>query len=195
MWYSYFEHPPQFQILHCLRNRVRGGASRFVDAVRVANALRAENPDAFELLATTPVAFHYINDGHHLHRKHTTIELARVANPGVEVGEVAYVNYSPPFQAPLPRETPAAFYDALRLFAERLEDPAGRYECTMREGDAVVFNNRCVLHARTAFSSLDNSTAGTGEPDRWLKGCYLDGDAIADRARMLRTELGGSNTE
>ena len=54
----YFKHPPKYQILHCLRNRVHGGASLFVDAFHAAAALpRAHSA----ILAATPVPFHYIN--------------------------------------------------------------------------------------------------------------------------------------
>lgn len=127
--------------------------------------------------------FHYINDGHHLHHAHPTIELAR--------DRVAHINYSPPFQAPLPLATPAAFYGALERFVALLEDPAARYEYTLREGDAVLFDNRRVLHARTAFRERPEAESGdaVGNTNRWLKGCYLEADAVLDRGRVLREQI------
>lgn len=60
---------------------------------------------------------------------------------------------------------------------------------TLKEGDAVLFDNRRVLHARTAFhdrGSRDRTNeVKEGEPNRWLKGCYLEADAIMDRRRVL----------
>ncbi|KAI0743961.1 Clavaminate synthase-like protein [Daedaleopsis nitida] len=187
----YFQHPPRYQILHCVRNRVQGGTSIFVDAAHVASRLRTEDRAAFDLLAATPVAFHYANDGHHLHHAHPTIQLARFPSPSEPRGgpAVEFVNYSPPFQAPLALETPAAFYPALARFAEMLEDRAQRYEHLLREGDAVLFDNRRVLHARTAFAERE-AESNEGETDRWLKGCYLEADAVLDRGRVLRTKLG-----
>ena len=191
----YFAHPPRFQILHCLRNRVDGGASYFVDALHAAETLRESHPEDFEVLAETPVAFHYINDGHHLHYSHPTIQLAPLpldAAPGPR--PVAHINYSPPFQAPLPLSTPPAFYSALSRFVDILESPALRFEYLLREGDAVLFDNRRVLHARMGFKDRDeDSSAGAaGSPNRWLKGCYLEADAVLDRGRVLRERLQAS---
>ncbi|PCH36933.1 gamma-butyrobetaine hydroxylase [Wolfiporia cocos MD-104 SS10] len=189
----YFQHPPRFQILHCLRNRVVGGTSIFVDAFHAASKLRAADPAAFQTLAETPVAFHYINDGHHLHYAHPTIQLAALPSPGADPRAprpIAHVNYSPPFQAPLPLDTPAAFYPALARFVALLEDPAAQYEYTLREGDAVLFDNRRVLHARTAFTDReDPGDGGADATNRWLKGCYLEADAVLDRGRVLREQL------
>ncbi|KAJ7243601.1 Clavaminate synthase-like protein [Mycena haematopus] len=175
----YFKNPPKYQILHCLRNKVIGGVSLFVDAFHAAATLRSQDPTLFNVLATTPVPFHYINDGHHLHYEHPTIELS-------PSGEMTQINYSPPFQAPLLLGTPPIFYEALARFAALLEDPERVYWYLLREGDAVIFDNRRVLHARTAFSEKEGEEAKDGEPNRWLKGCYFEADALLDRGRMLR---------
>jgi gamma-butyrobetaine dioxygenase len=51
----------------------------------------------------------------------------------------------------------------------------------------VFFDNRRVLHARTAFEDTESDT-NEGETNRWLKGCYLEADAILDRGRVLKTK-------
>ncbi|OSC99236.1 Clavaminate synthase-like protein [Trametes coccinea BRFM310] len=185
----YFQHPPRYQILHCLRNRVEGGQSLFVDAVHVASRLRTVDPQAFDVLASTPVAFHFINDGHHLHYSHPTIQLSRVNESDPTAPAVEFINYSPPFQAPLSLRTPSAFYPALQRFAAMLEDPAVKFEYLLREGDAVLFDNRRILHARTAFREQSGGEGADGETNRWLKGCYLEADAVLDRGRVLREQL------
>jgi gamma-butyrobetaine dioxygenase len=173
-----------------LRNRVVGGTSIFVDSTHAASILRDVNPEAFDVLATTPVSFHYINDGHHLHHSHPIIELA-AAHPSSH-GEqpIRYINYSPPFQAPFPLSTtPPAFYPALAEFASLLAKPELTFEYTLNEGDAVLFDNRRILHARTAFTDKEGVNAEyEGETNRWLKGCYIEADAVLDRGRMLRNE-------
>jgi gamma-butyrobetaine dioxygenase len=160
--------------------------------------LRKIHPVDFNTLATTPVPFHYINDGHHLHHEHPTIELGPLPAPiatgtsttDASVPEIKHINYSPPFQAPLLLgSTPPAFYSALGRYAALLDDPANILEYTLREGDAVLFDNRRVLHARTAFTDDGPSAGVDGETNRWLKGCYLEADAILDRGRVLRTKL------
>ncbi|KDR77096.1 hypothetical protein GALMADRAFT_246282 [Galerina marginata CBS 339.88] len=185
---QYFQHPPRYQILHCVRNQVQGGTSIFVDALHAASVLREKYPDYFDILTKTPVPFHYINDGHHLHREHFTIEL-RPSSSASEP-EISHINYSPPFQAPLPLNTPKEFYVALAKFAELLNDPQNKYEYTLREGDAVIFENRRILHARTAFTDKEGSgRIEDGEPNRWLKGCYFEVDTMVDRVRVLRSKL------
>ncbi|TCD63667.1 hypothetical protein EIP91_005111 [Steccherinum ochraceum] len=188
---TYFQHPPRYQFLHCLRNRVKGGMSLFVDALRAAQELRATNPSDFNLLTTTPVTFHYINDGHHLHHSHPTIELApvSVSDDPTEPLPIRHINYSPPFQAPLPLSTPPEFYSAFERFARLLNRDEMRFEYTLKEGDAVVFDNRRVLHARTAFYDEKEEEHGEGEVNRWLKGCYVEADGVLDRGRSLRSAL------
>ena len=102
--------------------------------------------------------------------------------------EIEFINYSPPFQAPLALDTPPALYDALGKFARMLEDPAVRFEYLLREGDAMLFDNRRVLHARTAFTEREAENSDE-ETNRWLKGCYLEADAVLDRGRVLRKLL------
>ena len=189
IFFRYFQHPPQYQILHCLRNQVIGGTSSFVDALHVARKLRKSHPADFDILTKTPVPFHYIVDGHHLHHEHPTIELAPSTTSSSEPHQILHINYSPPFQAPLFLNTPVEFYSALARFAEMLNDPVNIYEYTLREGDAVVFDNRRVLHARTAFRDKPAVEMKRGEINRWLKGCYLEADALADRVRVLRAKL------
>ena len=62
-----------------------------------------------------------------------------------------------------------------------------------------MFDNRRVLHARTAFEEKKEGEReggvrfGIGDDmrmtNRWLKGCYLEADAVADRMRVIKTKL------
>lgn len=158
-----------------------GGRSIFVDGAYAANRLRSSSPSSFRTLTEAPVAFHYINAGQHYHAEHPTIQLGRFSD------EVEYVNYSPPFQAPLAVDTPSQLYDALYNFAAWTEKDSLKFEHTMEEGDLVIFDNRRTLHARTGFE--DTAVVEDGKVNRWLKGCYFDNDAMAARARKLRKEL------
>jgi len=181
---SYLHNPPHYQFLHCVRNRaVKGGESYFSDAFYAASVLRKSHPDAFNILASTPVPFQYINDGRHLYLSHPIIELDSHSN-------ISHINYAPPFQAPLLPSTPVEFYSALKLFADVVNDPAVLFQCLLKEGDAVIFNNRRVLHARRAFSNVIEEQEVPGvNVNRWMKGCYIEEDVMLDRGRILRTRL------
>ncbi|KAF8639197.1 hypothetical protein AX17_001683 [Amanita inopinata Kibby_2008] len=192
----YFQHPPRYQILHCLRNKVAGGTSIFVDATNAAEILRRQSPSSFTTLASTSVPFQYINDGHHLYHAHPTIELDPSQACGsvpLEDRTIMHINYSPPFQAPLSLMTSPGrlhqLYTSLRDFADLLDVSENRYEYTLREGDAVVFDNRRVLHARTSFEDIPGQEIKDGITTRWLKGCYLEADALMDRYRVMKGTL------
>ena len=203
LYKRYFQHPPRYQILHCLRNRVQGGESVFVDAFAAAEYLYRQSPDSFNLLATHPVGFQYLNDNHHLHRLHTTFVLTppHLLPPSADhlvdgTPALDHINYSPPFQAPLPVDAPRGLFTALAQFSELLKRPEGRYVYRLQESDAVLFDNRRVLHARAAFKEWqdherpnDVPQTREGESSRWLKGCYLEADALLDRMRVLEAQL------
>ena len=195
--HSYFVEPPRYQILHCLRNRVDGGHSLFVDGLNAALELYNSSPEEFFCLADTNVAFHYINDGHHLQCLHPTFQLdGKTGNQSpmsvVRDGKpykISAINYSPPFQAPLPLNTPPPFYFALATYSDILNKPSNRFTHLLREGEAVIFDNRRVLHGRTSFSDRGDSLNKEGEANRWLKGCYLEEDAVLDKRRVLSGNL------
>lgn len=127
---------------------------------------------AYQTLVTTPVQFHYLNDGRHYYFSRPTI----VPDPADPHGlDIEHVNYAPPFQAPFDLETTGKeksnwrrFIAAFKGFAEISEREDMRFEETLKEGECVVFANRRVLHARRAFE--------TDIGERWLKGAYVDWD-------------------
>ncbi len=195
---AYFEHPPRYQILHMVRKeegKVVGGESMFSDGLEGAYWLGKMDREAFDVLCEKGVAFHYLNEHHHLYREHRTIQLASSStipssssssssSYGRLLPEVGYINYSPPFQAPLPLSTASdpRFFPALRTFTRILNSRERIFERELKPGMAVVFDNRRVLHGRRGFQSVGKQE-GIG---RWLKGCYLEGDDLLDRLRVIR---------
>lgn len=148
-----------------------------------------EQPEHYAALRDQDVAFVYDNDGYWYYRRHrTVVEAPRFkANDPIQFHAV---NYSPPFQAPLPPTLTPQQHDtlfaALAAFERLLARPEALYEFTMQEGDMVLFDNRRVLHARRAFQNTSSATAGAeGEATRWLKGCYMDGDVVWNKMRVM----------
>lgn len=164
------EAPPGLQLLHSLENSVPGGTSIFMDSFKAVDLLKQEHPEDFEILTKTPTTFHYRNGDHHLHYNRPTIALD-------QMNDTLTVSYAPPFQGPveLPSEQTKAFYRALKRFAGYIERPDLQFRHTMRPGECMVFANRRVLHARTAFDP--------SKGNRHLKGCYVDLDMFKDKFR------------
>jgi hypothetical protein len=82
-----------------------------------------------------------------------------------------------------------------------LKESNREWEFTLEEGDLVLFDNRRVLHARRAFRDLTEAERlerGVeiieGEPSRWLKGCYLDGEVVWDKLAILNRQINGDQT-
>jgi len=168
---------PGIQLLHCLVNETRGGLSTLVDGFAVAQALRAAEPAAFEILAATPVRFKYIDADTELTASAPPIELD-------VTGALKAIHFSPrldfvPLLAPDELE---AYYRARRLFDHRLRAPDFEIRFLLNSGDLVMFDNCRLLHGRTGFDPAEGL--------RHLQGCYIDIDGPRSLWRVLRRRLG-----
>ncbi|MGH8202646.1 MAG: TauD/TfdA family dioxygenase [Steroidobacteraceae bacterium] len=174
----YREPVPGFQALHVLVAAPDGGESLFADGFALAQRLREEDPDAFEILAQTPVPFAYRSRNAALSAERPLIQLSCR-------GEVVAVHYNNRSIQPLPLAAEAAerYYRAYRRFALLLREPRFMLRCMMRSGDLVVFDNQRVLHGRTGFASA--------RYPRHLQGCYLTRDSVFSRAALLAEGSGG----
>ncbi len=164
---------PGIQLLHCLVNQTSGGLSTLVDGFAVAQALRNREPEAFRILATTPVRFKYLD---------TDAELTASAPP-IELdvtGELRAIHFSPRLDfVPLyPRAQLEAYYRARRLFDHSLRAPDFEIRFLLKDGDLVMFDNCRLLHGRSGFDPAEGL--------RHLQGCYIDIDGPRSLYRVLR---------
>ncbi|KAF8847382.1 Clavaminate synthase-like protein, partial [Acephala macrosclerotiorum] len=189
----YMHNPPGFQFLHCLKNTSPGGTSLFSDALHAARQLRDND---FKTLSQQEIAFEYRNDGQHYYKERPVLEVGKrlvYTKDGWgnehQRPEVLNINWSPPFQANLPYQRKyqgcplPKVLQALRAFGAAVEHSRSVYEYRLNEGECVIFNNRRILHGRTAF----DSTQG----ERWLKGAYVDSDVLESRLRVLFEQESG----
>ncbi len=166
------ELPPGYQFLHCLANEAAGGGSVFADGFALAERVRAEDPDAFEALATTAIPFRFFDHETDI-RTHSPVI---VRDPAGRTREIRYnAHLAAIFD--MPAERMAAYYRAYRKFMALTRDPARRLTLRLRAGEMVVFDNRRALHGREAF----NPSTGF----RRLHGCYVDRGEFASRLRVL----------
>ncbi|HWZ64277.1 MAG TPA: TauD/TfdA family dioxygenase [Steroidobacteraceae bacterium] len=164
---------PGIQLLHCLVNETSGGLSTLVDGFAVAQALRAQEPEAFGILASTPVRFKYIDVDTELTASAAPIELD-------VTGALKAIHFSPrlDFVPLLPRAQLDAYYRARRLFDHRLRAPDFEIRFLLKAGDLVMFDNCRLLHGRTGFDPAEGL--------RHLQGCYIDIDGPRSLYRVLR---------
>lgn len=162
---------PGLQLLHCIVNETDGGESQLCDGFAVAERLRAHEPAAFDLLASHPVRFRYLDAGSaDLQHYGPLIETDTIGNvTGVRYNSRSVSAFD------MPAEVLPDYYAAYRSFAEMLHDPKARIEFKLGPGDLMIFDNQRVLHGRSAY------TIG----HRHLQGCYADKDALHSTIRVL----------
>ena len=161
--------PPDFQFLHALANEATGGDSTLADGVAIANDLRATNPEAFEILTTTPVPFRFHDADDDIRHSAPIIEL----DDGGRATALRFNNWIRDVD-PVVDER---FYDAYLVLWNMLRDPANVVTLRLSAGDTLCFDNRRILHGRAEFDPQSGR--------RHLQGCYVDRDMVESRLRRL----------
>lgn len=170
----YFEYAPGYQFLHCLINNAKGGNSSVVDGFAVADYLRKNERKIFKILTTTYVKF-----------KDTdyTQKATRVFHSPLitltKDNDLNDVRFSMAAMGTVDIEASKMkkFYDAYHLFAELLHSNKFKIDFRLKNGDIFCFNNRRILHGRTAFDPNSGN--------RHLQGYYLERDEILARLNYL----------
>jgi gamma-butyrobetaine dioxygenase len=178
-----YRHPsPGVQLLHCLESEAPGGDTLLVDGFHAAEMLRREDPEGFALLTRVPMNFRYADAGTELHARQTLISTDM---DGV-VRAVHFNNRSADW-LDAPADLARDWYRAYRAFARILKRPELELVFRLNPGDCAVMQNDRTLHGRTAFDP--------GRGRRHLQGCYIDGDAMESRRRVLRRQRPPESTE
>ncbi|MFT4635628.1 MAG: gamma-butyrobetaine dioxygenase [Arenicella sp.] len=167
-----YNNPPGVQMFHFLVNDSIGGESTAVDGARVAEQLKVQDPEAYELLAKTPVCFRMFS------ARGDVIN----ANPLLTLDvrqRLRVFRFSNQLAQPvnLPADKMEAFYRAYRKLGMLVEAPKNKVQFRLNTGDIMVTNNLRVMHGRNAF----NPSTG----DRHLQLSYMDYDDVLSRIRML----------
>ena len=171
----WFENPPGYQFLHCLINSAKGGDSSAVDAFAVADYLRKNEKEVFDLLVDTPLKFR--------DKDYTQEAIRSFYAPAISLtkdGDYNDIRYSIATLDTLDchPDKMDAVYKAHHRFGNLLHDDKYQINFRMEPGDIFSFNNRRLLHGRTEFDP--NSGA------RHLQGYYMDRDEIVGRLNYLK---------
>ncbi|XP_044281694.1 gamma-butyrobetaine dioxygenase isoform X2 [Varanus komodoensis] len=179
--YPVLQFPPGIQLLHCIKQTSSGGESEVVDGFHVANKLKKQNPEAFQILASTLVDFTDVGVDYSdfsMQSKQRVIDVD-------ENGQVTRINFNNATRDTIfdvPAEKVKPFYAALRNYVDLLNSVDNKYTYKMKPGEVVVFDNWRLLHGRQSYQ--------TGrEISRHLEGAYADWDVVMSRLRILRKKV------
>ncbi|MFL9875333.1 TauD/TfdA family dioxygenase [Paraburkholderia megapolitana] len=167
---------PGLQFLHCLVNDAPGGDNVFVDGFALADALRTHWPDDFATLTSVPFEFWNKSASSDYRCSAPVIAL----DGRGEVSEVRHANF---LRGPIDAtaQTMPAVYRAYRRFLGLARDARFHVQRRLAAGEMWAFDNRRILHARTAFDPRGGA--------RHLQGCYVDRDELLSRIRILERSL------
>ena len=174
----WFENPPGYQFLHCLVNSAKGGDSSAVDAFAVADFLRKNEKETFDVLVNTPLKFR--------DKDYTQEAIRSVHGTAISLtkdGDYNDIRYSIATLDALDchPDIMDTVYKAHHRFGNLLHDNKFQIKFRLEPGDIFSFNNRRLLHGRTEFDPNSGN--------RHLQGYYMDRDEIIGRLNYLRQQL------
>ena len=171
----WFENPPGYQFLHCLINSAKGGNSSAVDAFAVADYLRKNEKDVFDVLVNTPLKFR--------DKDYTQEAIRSFYGPAISLtkdGDFNDIRYSIATLDALDchPDKMDSVYRAHHRFGNLLHNEKYQINFRLEPGDIFSFNNRRLLHGRTEFDPNSGH--------RHLQGYYMDRDEIIGRLNYLK---------
>ena len=171
----WFETPPGYQFLHCLVNSAEGGDSSAVDGFAVADYLRKNEKEIFDTLVNVPFKFK--------DKDYTQKSIRGYHAPAISLtkdNDYNDIRFSVATMDVLDcnPNLMEKVYKAHHRFGKLLHDDKFQIKFRLTPGDIFSFNNRRVLHGRTAF----NPNSG----HRHLQGYYIDRDEILGRLAYLK---------
>jgi gamma-butyrobetaine dioxygenase len=171
----WFENPPGYQFLHCLVNSAKGGDSSAVDAFAVAEYLKKNEKETFDVLVNTPLKFR--------DKDYTQEAVRSVYGTAISLtkdGDYNDIRYSIATLDALDchPDIMDSVYKAHHRFGNLLHDAKFQINFRLEPGDIFSFNNRRLLHGRTEFDPNSGH--------RHLQGYYMDRDEIIGRLNYLK---------
>ena len=167
---------PCIQLLHCIYNEVKGGFSTVTDGFAVAEYLKKNHKDLFNILTSTKVRYRFVDKDIILENWGEIIELDE-NKLTKHIRHSHRLDYVPILE----KKKLEKFYQARRLFSKLCASKKFELKFKLIPGDIIMIDNHRALHGRTAFDP--------NEGKRFLKGCYIDHDSTEGKLRFLERKF------
>ena len=152
---TYVHDAPGLQTLHCIKRDSIGGENQLIDGLAIAEKMRDENPDAFNILCNVNIPGRYIKPDTYLEALRP---LFRV-NDNSDVIQVSFNNHDrAPFR--LENNLMVKFYEAYKIFHNLANDSSRQFEFMLDPGKVLTFDNWRLLHARSSLTGYRQLCGG-----------------------------------
>ena len=163
---------PGIQLLHCIVNQVVGGDSTLVDGLAVADYLRKNEKNYFDILTSTDVLFRFTDKDVILENWGKLIELDS-KKYFKQIRFSGRLDYVPALD---PKEL-SVFFKARKRLYELCASKNFAINFRLNSGSLIMFDNHRLLHGRTKYDPSSGH--------RHLQGCYIEHDATEGKLRRL----------
>jgi gamma-butyrobetaine dioxygenase len=168
------EMPPGYQFLHCIENNAQGGESVLADGFAIAQALKAQDPDAYALLCSEKMPFRFHDKDCDIRYSHPLIsESEGEVNSFIFNAHLADCYH-------LKSDNCIEYYQAYQTLMREIRKEQYALKLKLKAGEMMIFDNKRVLHGRNSFDPA------TG--DRHLRGYYIDHSEVDSKIRMLEKQ-------
>jgi trimethyllysine dioxygenase len=152
---TYVHDAPGLQTLHCIKRDSIGGENQLVDGLAIAEKMRHEYPDAFNILCNVNIPGRYI-------KPETYLEAHRPLFRVNKSGDVIQVSFNNHDRAPfrLENDQMIKFYNAYKIFHNLANDSNRQFEFMLDPGRVLTFDNWRLLHARSSLTGYRQLCGG-----------------------------------
>eukprot|EP00756_Hemistasia_phaeocysticola_P001493 Hpha_TRINITY_DN11054_c0_g1::TRINITY_DN11054_c0_g1_i1::g.92987::m.92987 len=197
--------PLQYQVLQCIKQSPTGGESSLADGRAAVAALRANDPNAFDLLTRTPVRFRYYDAHNDLLTERPMITLEKDGS----IGDIFFSGRLDASPVCASLEESDAFYKAKQKLLSEMYHPERMVSFKLEENDMLIFRNTRILHGRKEFPAQEESAGGQSPSEddtpegcemnlatvtRYLRGCYMEDIDSKYRVHLRQTRVRSSLT-
>ena len=155
---TYSNDAPGLQLLLCCEYNAKGGESIMVDGFKIAETIKKENKEIYEILSNVEVPGNYIGDGVFLEARRPIFKM----NSDKELIQVSFNNYDrADFR--LKNDLMIKFYEAIKKFDLIANSKEFQWRHILKPGELLIFNNWRILHGRGEFKGI-----------RKMSGCYIN---------------------
>ena len=167
---------PGIQLLHCISNEAKGGDSTLVDGMAVAEHLKENQKDYYDILTKTNVLFKFVDKDIILENWGKLIELDE-NNNFKQIRFSGRLDYVPLSD----HKNLEIYYKARKKLYQLYASKEFEINFRLDSGMLLMFDNHRLLHGRSKYDP------NTGY--RHLQGCYIEHDATEGRLRRLLRKI------